>query len=101
MKNSLILLLIIIYGTGLAQDTSIIGEWRLTTMRKGNKEKKVNSGIIFEKGGVLKLGLFNMGEIIEAGKWEYNSKNKTIKMSSKIDSNLNDIGKIITISDSI
>ena len=80
-----------------AQQSLLMGKWRLTEIRKGNECKSVDSGFIFEKGGLLKLGFFNMEEIIEAGKWTYKPSDNSILMSSSIDKNCNGKAHIIKL----
>lgn len=83
----------------IAQDYQITGTWKLTEIRKGENSKKVDSGYIFEEGGVLKLGFFNMEEIVVAGTWKYNKADNAIEMSSEIDENCNGKAKILQLSE--
>lgn len=101
MKNLLLLLSVLFFfaNTTSAQESQIIGQWNLTKMQKGDKVKTVDSGVIFEEGGITKLGFFNMEEIVEAGTWEYNSGDNSITMTSTVDKSVNGKAKIIKLTD--
>ena len=99
MKSLLFILFVFVGASAFAQEEQIFGTWKLTELRKGNDVKKVDNGYIFEEGGVLKLGFFNMEEIVEAGTWKYNQADNSISMQSTIDKSCNGIAKILKISD--
>ena len=98
MKYLLLVLIIFVNGFSFAQENQIAGTWKLTEIRKGEESKEVDSGYIFEEGGLLKLGFFNMEEIIEAGTWKYNKADNAIEMISDIDKNCNGKAKILKLS---
>lgn len=87
-----------IVGLSTAQESAIIGKWKLTEMQKGEKIKEVDSGIIFGENGVLKMGFFDMQEILEVGTWEYDKKQHAILMTSTDEKVLNGKAEIIEIS---
>ena len=91
--------LILFANDSFAQESQIIGQWNLTKMQKGDKIKKVDSGIIFEENGILKLGFFQMEEIMEAGTWEYLPDNNSILMISTVDKSVNGKAKIIKLTE--
>ena len=82
-----------------AQESDIIGKWTLTKIQKGDEIKEVDSGIIFEENNVLKLGFFNMEEIIEAGTWKYDKNQNSIILSSTVDKNMNGKAELITVTE--
>lgn len=99
MKNVFLILSVIflIANISMAQKAEIIGRWNLTKMQKGDKIKTVDSGVIFEKGGITKLGFFKMDEIMEAGTWEYLPDDNSILMVSAVDKTVNGKAEIIKI----
>jgi hypothetical protein len=99
MKHILILILTFNFFAGIlnAQESDIIGKWNLIKMQKGDKVKTVDSGVIFEEGGITKLGFFNMGEIMEAGTWEYLPDDNSILMISAVDKSVNGKAEIIKL----
>ena len=99
MKNTFLLLLnlAIFVNISFAQESEIIGKWKLTEMQKGEEIKAVDSGIIFAENGVLKMGFFDMQEILEVGAWEYNKKQNAIYMNSPDEKILNGKAEIIEI----
>ncbi len=100
MKKALILLVFlsaILFSN--AQESDIIGKWTLKKMQKGDKIKEVDSGVIFDETGVLKLGFFNMEEIIEAGTWKYDKNQNSIVMSSTVDKNMNGKAELIKVTE--
>lgn len=82
-----------------AQEADIIGKWTLTKMQKGDDIKELDSGIIFEENNVLKLGFFDMEEIVEAGTWKYDKNKNSILMSSTIDKNMNGKAELIRVTE--
>ncbi|MCF8346556.1 MAG: hypothetical protein K9G38_05040 [Bacteroidales bacterium] len=101
MKNIFILGMAYFLFVGIvnAQESDIIGKWTLTTMQKGNEIREANSGIIFEENNILKLGFFNMEEIIEAGTWEYDKKQKSIVMISTVEKTMNGKAELIKVTE--
>ena len=98
MNYLLLAIFVFVNGFSFAQENQIAGTWKLTEIRKGEELKEVDSGYIFEEGGVLKLGFFNMEEIIEAGTWKYNKADNAIEMISDIDGSCNGKAKILKLS---
>ena len=82
-----------------AQESEIIGKWTLTKMQKGDETREVDSGIIFEEDNILKLGYFNMEEIVEAGTWEYDKQQNSIIMNSTVNKNMNGKAKLILVTE--
>ena len=101
MKNLLQILsaFLLFANASFAQESQIIGQWNLIKMQKGDKAKTVDSGVIFEEGGITKLGFFNMEEIMEAGTWEYIPSDNSILMISTIDKSVNGKAEIIKVTD--
>ena len=101
MKHILLLALAFITfsGIGNAQKPDITGKWTLTKMRKGDKIKEVESAVIFDENGVLKLGFFNMEEITEVGTWKYDKNQNSILMSSTVDKNMNGKAELIKVTE--
>lgn len=101
MKQILILILTFSFFAGIlnAQESDIIGKWILKKMQKGDKIKEVDSGIIFEENGILKLGFFNMEEIIEGGTWKYDKNQNAILMNSTVDKNMNGKAEIVKVTE--
>ncbi len=101
MKYLFILGMASIFSMGIlnAQEADIIGIWTLTKMQIGDEIIEVNSGIIFEENNVLKLGFFNMKEILEAGTWEYDKNQNSILMSSTVDRHVNGKAEIIKVTE--
>lgn len=101
MKKLLILGMVSFLSVVLlnAQESEIIGKWTITKMQKGDEVKEVDSGIIFEENGVLKLTFFNMEEIVEAGTWEYNKNQNTILMNSSVDKSMNGKAELIKVTE--
>lgn len=100
MKKALIVLVflsVVLFSN--AQESDIIGKWTLNKMQKGDKIKEVDSGVIFDKNGDLKLGFFNMEEIIEAGTWKYDQNQNLIVMSSTVDKNMNGKAELIKVTE--
>jgi hypothetical protein len=101
MKNLLMLGMASFLFMGIlnAQESEIIGKWTLTKMQKGDEIREINSGVIFEENYVLKLGFFDMEEIVEAGTWEYDEQQNSIIMHSTVDKNINGKAELILVTE--
>jgi hypothetical protein len=98
-KTSILLVFLSVVLFSNAQESEIIGKWTLKKMQKGDEIKEVDSGIIFDENGILRLGFFNMDEIIEAGTWKYDKNQNSILMSSTVDKNMNGKAEVIKVTE--
>lgn len=87
------------FGILNGQESDITGKWTITKMQKGDEIKETDSGIIFEENNVLKLGFFNMEEIIEAGTWEYDKRQNSILLNSSLDKNINGKAELLKVTE--
>lgn len=101
MKKLLILGMASFVSFGIlnGQESDITGKWTITKMQKGDEIKETDSGIIFEENNVLKLGFFNMEEIIEAGTWEYDKRQNSILLNSSLDKNINGKAELLKVTE--
>lgn len=101
MKKLTLILIIILCGFSLkAQESKIIGHWKLTTVAGvGETETGLKVVFIFEDTGNLKAAKNKTSRIINAGTWEYNKEEKLLKMTSDLDKDFNGEATVVEVSD--
>lgn len=69
-----------------AQENVLLGNWQLTkVVNKGETQEGFHVVFIYEKGGVLKAARSTGEKSMQVGSYQYNSKSKTLTMTSDID----------------
>lgn len=101
MKKLAITLIIILCVFSLkAQDTSIVGNWQLTTVSEvGETETGLEVVFIFEDNGVLKAGKNPKSRTMNVGAWKYNKQKKLLLLTSEMDQDFNGEATVLKLND--
>jgi len=102
MKHISILLFLLFAITTVshAQQSEITGIWQLSkVIAEGETYDNLKAIYIFEDGGLLKAARSAEGDLIDAGKWEFDEKQNTLIMSSTLDKDFNGNATVTKLTD--
>ncbi|WP_457611403.1 hypothetical protein [Lutibacter sp.] len=101
MKKLIIIVLLFVFKVS-AQESNINGSWKLSkVIENGITQTGFKAVFVFAEKGVLKSARSISSANVVVGTWKYNSKGKTIKMSSDLDQDFNGEAKIIKLNKNI